>query len=248
MDVGQDYGQWESWFAASAGVIENVPVMPLTGNHECYTPERRFSSPAFFTAQFALPENGPEGLKRQVYSFDYGNVHLVMLDSQEGEQRGFLPDLLERQRQWLEADLAATDRKWKVVFIHRPLYGNKPDGINENLRRAFAGVLDKYQVDLVFTAHDHVYARTAPEYNNQDGTDQDSVRGTIHVATGRTGSKTYDNVSEKAWNIFFHNPMTEPMYLSVKSAGDALNVTAMGVSGQLIDDWTLVKANSKSGE
>ncbi len=248
VDVGQDYGQWESWFAASAGVIENVPVMPLTGNHECYTPERRFSSPAFFTAQFALPENGPEGLKRQVYSFDYGNVHLVMLDSQEGEQRGFLPDLLERQRQWLEADLAATDRKWKVVFIHRPLYGNKPDGINENLRRAFAGVLDKYQVDLVFTAHDHVYARTAPEYNNQDGTDQDSVRGTIHVATGRTGSKTYDNVSEKAWNIFFHNPMTEPMYLSVKSAGDALNVTAMGVSGQLIDDWTLVKANSKSGE
>ena len=248
VDVGQDYGQWESWFAASAGVIENIPVMPLTGNHECYTPERRFSSPVFFTAQFALPENGPEGLKRQVYSFDYGDVHFVMLDSQEGEQRGFLPDMLERQRRWLEADLAATDRKWKVVFIHRPLYGNKPNGINENLRRAFAGLFDKYQVDLVFTAHDHVYARTAPMYNNKEGTDWDSFRGTIHVATGRTGSKTYENLSEKPWNVFFHNPMAEPIYLGVKSEGVVLHVTAMGVSGQLIDEWTLVKTNSKSGE
>lgn len=248
VDVGQDYGQWESWFAASAGVIESIPVMPLTGNHECYTPERRFSSPYFFTAQFALPGNGPEGMKRQVYSFNYGDVHFVMLDSQEGEQRRFLPDLLERQRQWLEEDLATTDRKWKVVFIHRPLYGNKPNGINENLRRAFEGVLDKYQVDLVFTAHDHAYARTAPMYNNKDGEVRDFVGGAIHVTTGRTGSKTYDNVSEKTWNVFFHNPIAEPMYLSVKSAGDVLTVTAMGVSGQLIDDWTLVKTNSKSGE
>ncbi|MHC1761148.1 MAG: purple acid phosphatase family protein [Negativicutes bacterium] len=248
VDVGQDYGQWESWFAASAGVIENIPVMPLTGNHEYYTPERRFSSPLFFTAQFALPENGPEGMKRQVYSFNYGEVHFVMLDSQEGEQRRFLPDLLDRQRQWLEADLAMNDSKWKVVFIHSPLYGNKPNGINENLLRTFAGVFDKYQVDLVFTAHDHVYARTAPMYNIEDGAARDSVRGTIHVSTGRTGSKTYDNVSEKTWNIFFHNPIAEPMYLSVKSTGDVLNVTAMGVSGQLIDDWTLVKTNSKSGE
>ena len=85
-------------------------------------------------------------------------------------------------------------------------------------------------------------------YNNKEGTDWDSFRGTIHVATGRTGSKTYDSVSEKPWNNFFHNPMAEPIYLGVKSEGVVLHVTAMGVSGQLIDEWTLVKTNSKSGE
>jgi hypothetical protein len=248
VDNGQDYNEWERWFSASTGVIERIPVMPLTGNHECYTPERRFSRPIFFTTQFALPENGPEEMKRQVYSFNYGDVHFVMLDSQEGEQSQFIPDMLELQRQWLEADLAATDKKWIIVFIHRPLFGNKPNGINENLRRMFVGVFDQYQVNVVFTAHDHVYARTKPMYNNEDEIVQVPVQGAIHVPTGRTGSKTYANVSGKEWNVFFHNPEEEPMYLTVNSSGDILSVKAMGLSGQLIDEWAIEKSPSKPGK
>lgn len=30
--------------------------------------------------------NGPDGLKGQVYSYDYGDVHFVVLDSQEDEE------------------------------------------------------------------------------------------------------------------------------------------------------------------
>ncbi len=208
-------------------------------NHECYTPERQFSRPEYFTAQFALPANGPPELRGQVYSFDYGEAHFVMLDSQEGEQARFIPDLLEQQRGWLEADLAATTKKWKLIFIHRPLYGNKPNGINENIRRAFEPIFDKYKVDVVFTAHDHVYARSWPFYAGKAA--EAPQQGTVHVATGRTGTKTYSTVRPKAWNAVFHNPTDQPNYLVITVADGVLRAGAIGLDGELIDAWLLEK-------
>ncbi|MEM5767343.1 MAG: metallophosphoesterase family protein, partial [Bacillota bacterium] len=60
VDQGQDYNQWNGWFNAAEGVIDNIPAMPITGNHEYYTAERgRTAWPVFFTTQFKLPQNGP---------------------------------------------------------------------------------------------------------------------------------------------------------------------------------------------
>jgi acid phosphatase type 7 len=239
VDVGQDYDEWEAWFAAGAGILETLPVMPLVGNHECYTPERRFSRPEFFTAQFALPRSGPPELAGQVYSFDYGDVHLVMLDSQAGEQARLIPDLLVQQRQWLEADLAATDKRWKLVFMHRPIYGNKPDGIQENLRQAFERLFEQYHVDLVFTAHDHVYALSGPFSAGAVALPPD--RGVRYVATGRTGTKTYRTVEAKSWNSVFINPIERPMFLTVTVSGDTLRIGAFDQTGELMDSWQMDK-------
>ncbi len=239
VDVGQDYAEWEAWFAATAGVMEILPILPITGNHESYTPERRFSRPEYFTAQFSLPQNGPPELAGQVYSLDYGDVHLVMLDSQAGEQARFLPDMLEQQRLWLEADLAATTKRWKLVFMHRPIYGNKQEGIQGNLRQVFEPVFDRHQVDVVFTAHDHVYARSGPFYGGEPAVEPQA--GTLHVATGRTGTKTYSTVTAKPWNSRFINPASQPMFLSVAVDGGTLRVGAFGQNGELLDSWTLTK-------
>ena len=243
VDVGQDYGEWEKWFAGASGIVEKYPVMPVVGNHETYSPDRRFSLPVFFTAQFRLPENGPDELKRQVYSFDYGDVHFVILDSQEGEEGRFVPDMLAKQKSWLENDLAATDKTWKIVFMHRPLYGNKPNGINENLRGAFAEAFAQYGVDLVFTAHDHVNARTWPL--DGSGNAVSPEQGTVFVAAGRSGTKTYDNVAKKEWNEFFRNPTDEPDYLTVRLQGRVLQVQSRTQSGEVIDEWKIDKSARK---
>lgn len=239
VDVGQDYGEWEAWYEAGAGVLEHLPIVPLTGNHECYSPGRRFSRPEYFTAQFALPTNGPPGLQGQVYSFDYGDAHFVILDSQIGEQAQFVPDLLDKQRDWLEVDLAVSTKPWKLVFIHRPLYGNKAQGISENIRRAFEPLFDRYQVDVVFTAHDHVYARSGPLFAGQPT--EGLQRGTLHLATGRTGTKTYPAMTAKDWNVVFHNPVDQPNYLVVTLSGGVLRIGALGIDGELIDAWALEK-------
>jgi len=239
VDVGQDYAQWDAWFNAAQGVIDTIPAMPLTGNHENYTPEGRFSLPVLFTAQLKLPLNGPESLKRQVYSFDYGDIHFVMLDSQAGEQAQFVPEMLEMQKSWLEQDLAATDKKWKIVFLHRPPYHNKAGGTNTNIKRAFVPILDKYHVDVVFAGHEHDYVRTYPIYGDQ--VVDSPGNGTIYVTTGRSGTKTYKDTSASEWDSFFYNPLDEPNYLAVEIKNNILNVKAYKQSGVLIDDWSIIK-------
>lgn len=244
VDVGQDYAQWKGWFDAAQGVVDTIPVMPVTGNHENYTPERRFSMPVLFTAQLKLPLNGPEGLQGQVYSFDYGDVHFAMLDSQEGEEGRFVPAMLTVQKAWLENDLATTNKKWKVVVLHRSPYNNKENGTNENIRAAFVPILDKYHTDIVFTGHDHVYGHTYPLYGG--AVVDSSAKGTIYVATGRSGTKTYSDSLSKGWNEFFYNPLDEPNYITVEVRGNIMTVKAFKQSGMLIDDWTINKKNTNA--
>lgn len=239
VDVGQDYAQWQGWFNGARGVVDTIPVMPVTGNHECYTPARSFSRPVLFTAQLKLPQNGPAGLKGQVYSFDYGDAHFVMLDSQESELGRFMPAMLQAQKDWLEKDLQASRKKWKLVFLHRPLYNNKPGEGDANIRRAFAGIFDRYQVDVVFTGHDHAYARTYPLFAGRKA--DSPVHGTVYVATGRSGTKTYPNVIAREWHAFFHNPADEPNYLTVEVGGGSLRINAFKQSGVLLDAWEINK-------
>ena len=239
VDVGQDYNQWTAWFQAASGVIDTIPVMPITGNHETYTPERKFSLPVFFTAQFKVPQNGPVGLTGQVYSFDYGNVHFAMLDSQAGEEKEFISEAMELQKKWLMNDLASSDKKWKVVFMHRPPYSNRPGRENPNIRDAFVPIFDQYHVDVVFTAHDHTYARTYPLCGG--AVVESPSQGTIYVATGRSGSKRYFDLAPKAADAFFYDPQDEPNYLTVEINDEILTVRAFTQNGMLMDEWKIDK-------
>lgn len=238
VDVGLDYSQWQGWFEAGKGVIDHIPVMPVVGNHETYTGGKGFSMPILFTGQFRLPDNGPESLRGQVYSFDYGNVHFSVLDSQAGEERKFVPTMINEQQVWLEKDLKTTAKQWKVVLIHRPPYDNHSKDGNEHIRASFVPIFDKYHVDVVFAGHDHAYARSYPL---RGGEVVASTAGTRYVTTGRSGTKTYSTTVAKEWNEFFYNPQDTPNYLTVEVAGLHLTVKAFKQNGQLIDEWSISK-------
>ena len=241
VDRGGEYGEWNGWFNAASGVLENIPCMPLVGNHETYALGGGFSLPTLFTEQFKLPMNGPNGLLGQVYSFNYGDVHFVMLDTQVGEEGRFAPDMLEKQKTWLANDLAESTQPWKLIFLHRALYNNKNEG-NLAIQQAFAPIIDQYHANVVFTAHDHVYARTYPLFHGIAV--QNPGAGTIYVATGRSGSKTYRDSIAKEWNSFFYNPLDEPNYLTVEVDAQTLVVRAYRQSGGLIDEYRIERALS----
>lgn len=244
INVGSEEKEWAEWLAAVNGIADTLPAMPLTGNHEMYTPQWKVNTaPALFLAHFQLPRNGPDGLQEQVYSFDYGNVHFAMLDSQEREEGQFVPNMLAKQREWLEKDLARSDKLWKVIFIHRPPYHIKSAKSNDNIRQAFGPVMDKYNVDLVFAGHEHVYARTYPLYADKitDG----KVSGTVYITTGRSGEKVYEKAAANIWDEVFYNPVDQANYLSVEVRGEVLSVKAWKQNGELIDDWTRSKYREK---
>lgn len=236
VDVGQDYGQWKGWLEAGQGVIDSIPVVPVVGNHETYTPNRTYSWPQLFTSQLSLPRNGPAELRGQVYSLEYGDVHVAVLDSQMGEERAFVPYSLFLQQEWLKKDLAHSRKSWNIVLTHRPFYGNRKAKDSAILRNAFVPILQEAKVDVVFTAHEHVYARSVPLDGNGNG-----FPGTVHVATGRSGAKTYPDPARQSWNESFYNPLDEPNYLTVEVGHTMLLVKAFKASGALLDMWSLHK-------
>lgn len=65
------------------------------------------------------------------------------------------PDESARQMTWLEERLAQSRARWKVVFMHHPVYSNGWHGDTAWLIERLKPVLEKYRVDVVFSGHDH---------------------------------------------------------------------------------------------
>lgn len=248
VDVGLDYGQWQDWFRAGEGIIDSVPVMPVMGNHETYTPDWQVARPEYYAGLFKLPANGPQALTGKVYSFDYGQVHFSVLDSQEQEEREFIPAIIKLQQTWLEQDLRATDKMWKLVFIHRPLYHNRPSPGDEDLQAAFAPIIDQYHVDAVFAGHDHVYARSYPIRNGVFNSGSRPGDGTVYFTTGRSGSRTFARAVAKDWDAVYYNPLDQPNYLTVEVAPASLTVRVFKQNGDSIDVWSINKQLPPAGE
>jgi hypothetical protein len=240
VEVGQSYIHWNNWFDAAKDVISTIPEMPVVGNHDMYTMKRHtYTKPFYLTSQLKTFQNGPDRLKGQVYSFDYGTVHIAVLDSQQEEESLACGDILTAQKEWLNQDLAATRKKWKLVFMHKPPYFNNPMSMNKSVKMAFCPIFDHYHVDVVFSAHDHVIARTYPIKN--DNYYHDPKDGTIYYITGRSGSNHYDFLSSAPWDELFYNPRKEPCYLSVKIETDKLSIIVYTRDGLIIDSYSIVK-------
>jgi acid phosphatase type 7 len=148
-------------FAVYDPLFRSVPHYPVLGNHDYKT-----ANGGPFLEVFHLPPNAPEGAQERWFSFDWGDVHFVALDT---EAYG------EAQAAWLRADLAANELPWVVVYAHRPPYSSGKHGSSSGFRRWFSPILEEHDVALVIAGHDHHYERVQP------------VGATRHFVTGGGG-------------------------------------------------------------
>lgn len=234
VDNGSDQKQWEAWFAAGKGVLESIPEMPAVGNHEFPSYFRKQIQS--FLAQFSLPENGPPGLKELTYSFDYGDAHFVILDSQVSNDS----PLLKLQQNWLKGDLERTKKKWKIVIFHRPPYYAKTNRPNDDVKEAFCPILEENHVDLVINGHDHVVMRTYPIAGGRIAAHS---KGTVYLITGRSGEKTYSDLSQFWWAQYFYNPVNQPTYTVLKFLDGSLRVTCKKRDGTILDAYVIEKSS-----
>jgi acid phosphatase type 7 len=131
--------------------------------------------------------------------------------------------------------LAGTNKRWKLVFIHRSVYHNRPSDGDEDLRDAFTPLFERYHVDVVFAGHDHVYARSYP-LTGGVWTDE-TGNGPVYITTGRSGKKTFVRAQRKNWNAVFYNPLKQPNYLTVEVSDHVLLIKAFELNGAVIDSW-----------
>ncbi|MGI8598744.1 MAG: metallophosphoesterase, partial [Chitinophagaceae bacterium] len=152
-------------------LTKNHVLWPAPGNHDykySSTAQKDHKMPYYDI--FSLPVNGEAGgvasNNEAFYSYDYGNVHFVSLDSygmESGSTR--LYDTTGAQVTWLKKDLAANKQKWTVVYFHHPPYtkGSHDSDIETELirlRQNLVKILERYNVDLVLNGHSHSYERS----------------------------------------------------------------------------------------
>lgn len=231
VDNGQDYWQWRQWFQNARPLLDNLPFAPILGNHEAYSLDWKEAKPEAFTALFAVPANGPADQKHLAYSFDYGNVHYVALNSDYQEISEWYPSMMESERDWLDQDLAKArqDHKRIIVLSHRPMWSwRSPDhDINGEY---FVPLFDKYGVELVLTAHFHYYSRT---YALQ--ADKPAEKGTVYILTGRSGEKFWSGPRRRDVDAAAYNPSDMTMYVTLEVEPSDFKVTAYKIDGTIID-------------
>ncbi|OQX56558.1 MAG: hypothetical protein B5M53_00840 [Candidatus Cloacimonas sp. 4484_209] len=111
--------QWDEWKMLFNRTAHRIPIYPVIGNHEANCYYQNYDGGKVFAQEFVLPQNGPSGFKELAYSFDYGNAHFSILDSDVYNDQSRI-NLF--QRQWLETDLLSTDRTHKFSFQHEEAY------------------------------------------------------------------------------------------------------------------------------
>lgn len=194
-------------------ILKQSALFPAVGNHDYDNSSQKQDDPnvAYFQ-NFTLPTkgelNGVPSSSEAYYSFDYGNVHFICLDSHAwGKDNLHLYDGPNEQLTWLINDLKANKQDWTVVYFHYPPYtkgsydSDNNTGYNLplfNLRNLLVPIFDQYQVDLVLTGHSHIYERSKP-LKGHIGT-SDTFDPTLH--NPQTSSGKYDGSDNSCPYLF----------------------------------------------
>lgn len=255
VDEGTNVKHW-SRLLNSTDKLLNLPLMPVTGNHE--------DEGAVITENFAIPNIPEQDLDSGVYySYDYNDVHFTVLNTNDEEDN----KLGDAQIEWLKNDIKSSDAKWKIVVLHKALYSNGShfdDGDIEGMRAQLSTLLPYLGVDLVLQGHDHVYLRTAPmaanavvpcdedtaAFNGLEYRMKYNPKGTIYSICGTSGVKVYPTKDVTATDKSFPRAETlttnseNSMFSAITVEGDCLYYNAYEVAdGEAIrvDDFAITK-------
>ncbi|WP_337537972.1 metallophosphoesterase family protein, partial [Megasphaera sp.] len=239
VDNGQDHYQWNAWFDVVGDMIARIPVVPLLGNHETYDKDWKVRMPEAYLHLFSLPRIDREKYQNQFYSFDYGDVHFVVLNTQSQELADFEPSLDEDEVAWFKEDMAKTTKKWKIVLMHKdPLqygFANRPQPREEGFSpegRLWMPLFDQYGVDAVLSAHLHTYRDRGHIRNFQR-----DESGPLYLITGVAGNVQYPGLWKQHSLDKYVAPQPETdNYMTLEATDDSLTFRSFLPDGQLLEE------------
>ncbi len=133
-----DLANWDRYFAAGSMMMANTTVYPALGNHDNNDPN--------YYQNYGVPE---------YYSFDCGDGHVAVLDSNDWAWSAF-----PTQSAWLANDLQ-TGKEFKFVSFHHPLYTSESNHFGgwTNLKEEWEDDFNDNGVLAIFNGHVHAYER-----------------------------------------------------------------------------------------
>ncbi|MDH5601203.1 MAG: metallophosphoesterase family protein [Gammaproteobacteria bacterium] len=250
------------FFEPYKAILRNTPVWPVYGNHDA----RRWVFFDLFTFPTKAESGGLASGTEHYYSFDYANIHFVILDTQENDL-GQNSEMLN----WLKKDLAQSKQQWLITFFHHPPYtkgshdsDSKRDsgGRLIEVRKNIVPVLEQAGVDLVLSGHSHMYERSemmACHYDDSSTFKKSMIRA---AASNKIYKKKGSHISAHSGTIYTvlgssskvdNGPLNHPaLAYSYKEAGSMIFDVKQGhlkahfinKSGLVVDQFEIIKGVS----
>jgi len=162
-DSGTDSEYQAAVFDMYPSMLRQSPLWPTLGNHDGVSADSATQTGPYYSI-FSLPTQAQAGGlasgTEAYYSFDYGNIHFICLESHETNRA-----VNGTMMTWLQNDVNSTNKDWIIAFWHHPPYtkGSHNSDTESQLiemRQNALPILEQAGVDLVLTGHSHSYERS----------------------------------------------------------------------------------------
>lgn len=216
---------WNYWYSTMDSLTGRMPFIAATGNHEYLKGVIKTLDPRW-TYSFFNPANSPKDFAGRSYAVNFKDLCYIVIDT-DGIQ-GVAS--LYRHRRWLKEILSTTDKKWKIVMMHHPVYSVREGRNNFYVRYTFKPLFEAYGVNLVLQGHDHGYSRITTKNKEQQ------KECPVYIVSSS---------SPKAYNIGFdriHDRLGSnlQLYQYIAIHGDTLRYQAYTPEQKLYDDLSLI--------
>ena len=233
---GYDIRLWNIAFGEVSLVSSEYAYYPIFGNHDDRN-EQSVIGADVYSMLFSNPGDASGSGNELYYSFNYGNAHYVVIDSNADINPASV------QGQWISEDLeTANDSKdilWKFLFFHHPPYSSSLVGIGDERSRVtreyIPPIAEEFGVDIVFTGHQHSYERS---YKN----------GVYYIVTGNGGAlpSFFEAPALNPFSQFFEgNPYFNRFgFCIIEITGEYLSLKSVVSDGNVLDQMSIDKSSS----
>jgi hypothetical protein len=188
---GTDAQYQSTLFDVYSSMLRKSVLWPTLGNHDGHSASSASQTGPYYQV-FSMPRSGESGGvasgTEAYYSFDYGNVHFVCLNSYD-VSRATSGAMLT----WLNNDLNANDKDWLFAFFHHPPYTKGSHNSDTEvelieMRQNALPILESHGVDLVLAGHSHAYERSKLLDGHYGGSGTLSAAMVLDSTSGRDDS------------------------------------------------------------
>jgi acid phosphatase type 7 len=274
---------WNYYNSDLTGIMRKIPWVAVPGNHDFYAGDLSVAPDGMAYFYFwHQPTNGPKipansPMNPQIggstsafvrtagtrypnmanFSFDYGNAHIVVLNS--NPNMNWTDKTL---RAWLSADLKkANPNFWRIVSYHHPEFQSAPSHADNKWMRALSDLFVKFKVDIVLNGHVHNYQRTRPILTTNKGLSKELLYennwefdrayngntniitdGVIRIVTGAGGAPLYNtnyDTLPKLWLPFTEKYISKHSFSQLDFSNDLLDFKQIDKAGTTIDQFVL---------
>ena len=163
---------------------------------------------------------------KRYYTFSKGDVEFYVLDSTY---------MSPAQVEWLQKELAASKARWKIAYMHHPLYSSgERHGSEIDLRVLLEPLFLKHGVDVVFAGHDHFYERLKPQ------------KGIYYITQGGSAKLRRGNIRDKS-ALTAKGFDTDNSFIVVEIAGDKMFFETISRTGETVDSGSIPRREGAPG-